>query len=144
MKKDLDRPTWDEVWMEMAHIISRRSYDPRHQVGSVVITEDNTQVLSVGYNGNHTGGPNKVESITPGESGMIHAEINALLKMDYNNPKKKTMYVTLSPCRMCAKAMVNAGIDRVVYDQEYRITSGLDILRDSGIEVSRFTSQRDM
>ena len=144
MKKDLDRPTWDEVWMEMAHIISRRSYDPRHQVGSVVITEDNTQVLSVGYNGNHTGGPNEVESITPGESGMIHAEINALLKMDYNNPKKKTMYVTLSPCRMCAKAMVNAGIDRVVYDQEYRITSGLDILRDSGIEVSRFTSQRDM
>lgn len=143
-KLALDRPTWDEVWMEMAHIISRRSYDPRHQVGTVIVTEDNTQVLSVGYNGNHTGGPNEVESTIPGESGMIHAEINALLKMDYNNPKGKTMYVTLSPCRMCAKAMVNAGIDRVVYDQEYRITSGLDVLRDSGIDVSRFTDQRDM
>ena len=143
-KPALDRPTWDEVWMEMAHIIARRSYDPRHQVGTVIVTEDNTQVLSVGYNGNHTGGPNEVESTVPGESGMIHAEINALLKMDYNNPKGKTMYVTLSPCRMCAKAMVNAGIDRVVYDQEYRITSGLDVLRDSGIDVSRFTDQRDM
>jgi len=128
----------------MAHIISRRSYDPRHQVGTVIVTKDNTQVLSVGYNGNHTGGPNEVESTVPGESGMIHAEINALLKMDYNNPKGKTMYVTLSPCRMCAKAMVNAGIDRVVYDQEYRITTGLDVLRDSGIDVSRFTDQRDM
>jgi dCMP deaminase len=143
-KPALDRPTWDEVWMEMAHIIARRSYDPRYQVGTVIVTEDNTQVLSVGYNGNHTGGPNEVESTVPGESGMIHAEINALLKMDYNNPKGKTMYVTLSPCRMCAKAMVNAGIDRVVYDQEYRITSGLDVLRDSGIDVSRFTDQRDM
>ena len=75
---------------------------------------------------------------------MIHAEINALLKMDYNNPKKKIMYVTLSPCRMCANAMVNAGIAHVVYDQEYRDTSGLDVLHDSGIEVSRFAAQRDM
>jgi dCMP deaminase len=138
------RPTWDSVWMECAYTMSKRSYDPRFQVGTVVVTDDNTQVLAVGYNGNFAGGPNEVESEVPGESGMIHAEINALLKMDYNNPKKKIMYVTLSPCRMCAKAMVNAGIDHVVYDQEYRDTSGLDVLRDSGIEVSRFAAQRDM
>ena len=138
------RPTWDSVWMECAYTMSKRSYDPRFQVGTVVVTDDNTQVLAVGYNGNFAGGPNEVESEIPGESGMIHAEINALLKMDYNNPKKKIMYVTLSPCRMCAKAMVNAGIDHVVYDQEYRDTSGLDVLRDSGIEVSRFAAQRDM
>ena len=138
------RPTWDSVWMECAYTMSRRSYDPRFQVGTVVVTDDNTQVLAVGYNGNFAGGPNEVESEVPGESGMIHAEINALLKMDYNNPKKKIMYVTLSPCRMCAKAMVNAGIDHVVYDQEYRDTSGLDVLHDSGIEVSRFAAQRDM
>ena len=138
------RPTWDSVWMECAYTMSRRSYDPRFQVGTVVVTDDNTQVLAVGYNGNFAGGPNEVESEVPGESGMIHAEINALLKMDYNNPKKKIMYVTLSPCRMCAKAMVNAGIDHVVYDQEYRDTSGLDVLHDSGIEVSRFVGQRDM
>jgi deoxycytidylate deaminase len=69
--------------MEMARLISRRSYDPRHQVGVVVVTKDNTQVLSVGYNGNHAGGPNEVESTVPGESGMLHAEINALLKTDY-------------------------------------------------------------
>tara|TARA_B100000214_G_C23902540_1_gene597225 strand:+ start:322 stop:696 length:375 start_codon:yes stop_codon:yes gene_type:complete len=122
----------------MAKIISTRSYDPRHQVGTVIVTEDNTQVLSVGYNGNYSGGPNEVESDMPGESGMLHAEINALLKMDYNNPKRKILYVTLSPCKMCAKAIINAGISKVVYIEKYRCDSGLKILEQSGIETCQF------
>lgn len=137
------RPEWNKVWMEFAQIIARRSYDPRHQVGAVVVSDDNTQVLAIGYNGNYKGGPNEAESLKPGESGMIHAEINALLKMDYNNPKSKILYVTLSPCRMCAKAIVNAGIQKVFYDEEYRDTSSLKILRDSGVEVSRFSLQHN-
>ena len=131
----MSRPDWDEVWLDVARKISQRSYDPRHQVGAVVVTQDNTQVLAVGYNGNYTGGPNEVESEIPGESGMLHAEINALLKCDYNNPKGKRMYVTLSPCRMCAKAIVNSGIQEVIYSEEYRDTSSLDILRGAGIKV---------
>lgn len=129
------RPTWNKVWMDFAKIISERSYDPRHKVGAIVVTQDNTQVLAVGYNGNYSGGPNEVESGSPGESGMLHAEINALLKLDYNNPKKKTMYVTLSPCRMCAKAIINSGIDEVIYNEEYRDTSGLEILSSGGVSV---------
>lgn len=129
------RPSWDEVWIETASLISQRSYDPRYQVGTVVVSDDNTQVLAVGYNGNYSGGPNEVESTVPGESGMIHAEINALLKLDYNNPKRKKLYVTLSPCRMCAKAIVNSGIDEVIYAEEYRDTSGLEILKDAGVIV---------
>ena len=132
------RPTWDEVWMRTAVALAERSYDPRHRVGAVVVTEDNTQVLAVGYNGNYAGGPNEVESTVPGESGMLHAEINALLKMDYNNPKTKKMYITLSPCKMCAKAIVNAKIDEVVFDDAYRDTSGLDLLRDAGVKVRKF------
>ena len=131
------RRGWDEIWMEFAHSISSRSYDPRHQVGAIVVTGDNTQVLAVGYNGNYSGGPNEVESEIPGESGMLHAEINALLKMDYNIPKHKILYVTLSPCRMCAKAIINAGIDEVIYDEEYRNTSGLEILKSSGVDVRK-------
>ena len=134
------RPPWDEVWMEFADSISRRSYDPRNQVGAVIVTEDNTQVLAIGYNGNYAGGPNEVESTIPGESGMIHAEINALLKMDYNNPKKKKMYVTLSPCRMCAKAIINAGIDEVYYMVEYRDTSGVDLLTSTGIKTKHLST----
>jgi dCMP deaminase len=128
----------------MAKIISTRSYDPRHQVGTVIVTDDNTQVLSVGYNGNYSGGPNEVESTVPGESGMLHAEINALLKMDYNNPKRKILYVTLSPCKMCAKAIINAGISKVVYIEKYRNDAGLKILEQSGIETCQFELQEDM
>ncbi len=138
------RPTWDSVWCDMAKIISTRSYDPRHQVGTVIVTDDNTQVLSVGYNGNYSGGPNEVESTVPGESGMLHAEINALLKMDYNNPKRKILYVTLSPCKMCAKAIINAGISKVVYIEKYRNDAGLKILEQSGIETCQFELQEDM
>ena len=131
------RPSWDLIWIEFAKSISRRSYDPRHQVGAVVVTNDNTQVLAVGYNGNHAGGPNEAESEIPGESGMLHAEINALLKMDYNILKYKILYVTLSPCRMCAKAMINAGINEVVYCDEYRDATGLEILKSSGVVVRK-------
>tara|TARA_Y100000590_G_C15703555_1_gene1007693 strand:- start:1210 stop:1749 length:540 start_codon:yes stop_codon:yes gene_type:complete len=133
------RPVWEKIWMDFAHSIAERSYDPRHKVGAVVVADDNTQVLAVGYNGNWRGGPNEVESKTPGESGMLHAEINALLKMDYNSHKKKIMYVTLSPCKMCAKAIVNAGIDKVIYDEEYRLKDGLQILKQAGIQVQKFT-----
>lgn len=133
-----DRPLWDSIWMNFAFSISERSYDPRHKVGAIIVTDDNTQVLAIGYNGNYAGGPNEVESTLPGHSGMIHAEINALLKMDYNNPKKKKMYVTLSPCRMCAKAIINAGIDEVLYGEEYRDSSGVEILRSTGIKASFF------
>jgi len=131
------RPGWDKIWMEFAQSISRRSCDPRYQVGAVVVTSDNTQVLAVGYNGNFSGGPNEVESESPGESGMLHAEINALLKMDYNIPKYKILYVTLSPCRMCAKAIVNAGVDEVVYHEEYRDTSGMEILKSARVTVRK-------
>lgn len=129
------RPSWDSVWMQMAETIAQRSHDNRCQVGAVVVTSDNTQVLSVGYNGNYAGGPDCAESDEPGMSGLLHAEINALLKLDYNNPKKKSLYVTMSPCAMCAKAIVNAGINEVIYSQAYRDVQGIKILFDAGIAV---------
>ena len=134
----MERMSWDEIWMEFAKLIAKRSYDKRHQVGSVIVADTNTQVLAVGYNGNYAGGPNEPESSCPGESGMIHSEINALLKLDYNNPNKKVMYVTLSPCRMCAKAIVNSGINEVVYLEEYRDVSGLNILKESGVAIRKY------
>tara|TARA_A100001011_G_C14065757_1_gene738103 strand:+ start:401 stop:811 length:411 start_codon:yes stop_codon:yes gene_type:complete len=134
------RPSWDEIWMNFSKMISDRSCDPRYKVGAVIVSEDNCQVLAIGYNGNYAGGPNEVESTQPGSSGMIHAEINALLKLDYNNPKNKIMYLTLSPCRMCAKAIVNAGINEVVYNELYRDSSGLNILKDCGVKVRGYTA----
>jgi len=106
----------------------------------VIVTDENTQVLAVGYNGNYSGGPNEVESAEPGNSGMIHAEINALLKCDYNNRGKKIMYITLSPCKMCAKAIINGGVKEVVFDEEYRDLSGIELLRSAGVSVRRYTT----
>lgn len=140
---DTSRPSWDEVWSSFAQMISRRSIDPRFKVGAVIVTGDNTQVLSVGYNGDQAGGTNEVESLEPGQSGCIHAEVNCLIKLDYNNPKKKKMYVTLSPCKMCAKAIVNAGVNEVVYLEKYRDESGLRLLADAGILVRSVSFRQD-
>jgi len=129
------RNSWPETWMSVAHIISNRSYDQRLKVGAIVVSEDNSQMLSIGYNGNYKGGPHIHESSTPGQGGFIHAEVNALVKCDFNFPKKKHMYLTHSPCRACSKLIVNAEISRVVYDIEYRDISGLEILTSVGIEV---------
>lgn len=132
------RPSWHETWMSVAHNIAERSYDPQLKVGAIVVSDDNTRMLSVGYNGNYAGGPNERESTTPGEGGFLHAELNCIIKCDYNHPKKKIMYITHSPCRSCCKVLVNAGISRVVYDIEYRDTTGLQILKQSGVEVIKY------
>lgn len=131
------RPDWDTIWIEFAQSIARRSIDPKYKVGAVIITNDNTQVLALGYNGDHKGGPNTRESMTHGHSGLIHAEINALIKCDYNNPKNKKMYVTLSPCEVCAKAIVNSGIKEVIFLERYRDIKGICILKESGIKVRK-------
>jgi len=125
--------------MNIAREVSRRSADDKYKVGTVIVTGDNTQVLSLGYNGDHAGGPNCRESSDQGESGFIHAEMNALIKLDYNNLKRRVMYVTLSPCKMCAKAIINAGINELVYGEDYRDLSGIDILNNAGIKVRKIT-----
>ena len=71
----------------------------------------------------------------------MHAEVNALIKLDYNNPKKKIMYVSMSPCKMCAKAIINAGIAEVVYEEQYRDLSGILLLKSAGILVRQINSQ---
>lgn len=133
--KPSDRLSWPEVWMGVANQISMKSYDPRLKVGAIIVAEDNTSVLAVGYNGSWKGGPNVPESLEPGKSKFIHAEVNAIIKCDFNFPKKKHMYVTHSPCIDCARLLINAEMSRVVYGTEYRDPSGIDLLRRAGIET---------
>lgn len=132
------RPSWNDTWMTVARTMADRSYDPRLKVGAIIVSEDNSQMLSAGYNGNYKGGPNEHESSEPGQSGFIHAEVNALIKHDFNFHKKKHMYVTHSPCRQCAKLIINAGISRVIYGVLYRDPSGIDLLKSVGIDVQSF------
>jgi len=131
----MERPTWHQTWIAVAHEIAKRSCDQQLQVGALIVSEDNTRVLSVGYNGNYKGGPNERESTDPGRGGLIHAEINALVKCDFNFSKKKCMYVTHSPCKDCAKLIINAEISKVIYDIPYRDMSGIYLLKSIGVDV---------
>jgi len=131
------RPSWDDIWSNFAKSIAKRSHDPKYKVGAVIVTDDNSQVLAIGYNGDQKGGPNKRDSLKAGESGFIHAELNALIKCDYNFPKDKKLYVTLSPCVACAKAIINAGIKHVTYITKYT-NEGIELLEKHGISVTRY------
>ena len=130
------RPEWNNIWKRFSIDISQRSPDPKFQVGAVIVSTDNTQVMALGYNGDHKGGPNQRESLETGKSGFIHAEVNALIKCDFNNPKPKKMYLTHAPCPVCAKCIVNAGIKEVLYIKDYEPDmSGIDILRQCNVSV---------
>lgn len=131
------RPKWDEIWMSLTLHIAERSYDPRLKVGSVIVTTDNTSVLAIGYNGDEQGGNNKPDSVEPGKSGFIHAEANALIKMNFGDHRHKKMYLTHSPCPVCARMIVNAGIKEVYYCESYRDTTGINILINSGVSVKK-------
>jgi len=115
--------------------VADKSHDPRTKVGSVIVTEDNTCVLGLGYNGAEKGGKNKPDSLEPGKSGFVHAEANALLKFNFGDYRDKKMYVTCSPCVVCARMIVNADIRTVIYRHEYRDKAGLEILENSGINL---------
>lgn len=129
-----NRITWPKVWMNLAVNISERSYDDRLKVGCVIVSRDNTSVLAVGYNGNAHGLPNARESELPGESGLLHAEQNAVVKLDYHNPAQKIVYLTHSPCPMCAKLLIQARIHKVIYRELFRDIRGLSILDQGNIQ----------
>lgn len=136
----MERPSWDDIWISFAELISQRSINQKFKVGAVVVTSDNTQVLSIGYNGDYKGGPNIIESEEPGQSGLIHAEVNALIKMDYNNPKGKKMYVSLSPCIDCAKLILNSDVKEIIYKNEYRSCDGINLLKSNGVIVRSYNN----
>jgi len=137
------RPSFESIWMNLAVTLAKRSTCKRAHVGSVVVSEDNQRVLAIGYNGNYKGGPNHCDSDEPGLCGCLHSEENSLIKLNYNDSSRKKIYTTTSPCVQCAKRIINASIDEVIYLNEYRKTEGLELLRSSGVYVRKI-SQGDI
>jgi dCMP deaminase len=91
----------------------------------------------MGYNGGARGVFNDCLSDEPGKCGHLHAEINALVKMNFNEAAAKKMYTTTVPCFNCAVAIVNANIGEVIYLEEYRLTDGLELLKSAGVLVKK-------
>jgi dCMP deaminase len=134
----MDRPSFDQIYMDFACNLAKRSTCSRLQVGCVIVTVDNHRVLSVGYNGGAKGVFNDCLSSEPGKCGHLHAEINSLIKFDYNDPARKKMYVTYNPCFACSVAIINADIDEVIYLNEYRDMSGVELLQKAHVNVRKF------
>jgi dCMP deaminase len=132
-----NRPTMEETYMKFAKLVAERSTCRERHVGSVITSADYERVYSIGYNGNAAGRINSCEG--DGSSGgckCIHSEINALIKCGVTD-KNKVMFVTLAPCVMCAKTMVNSGFSKVFYLEDWKNNPGLTILRDASIVVTK-------
>ena len=132
------RPGWGSIYMNFAFALSERSSCNRASVGSVITSWDHNRVLAIGYNGNYRGGPNCCDTTQPGACGCLHAEENAIIKLDYNDHSAKILYTTVSPCVMCAKRILNAGIMEVRYCIQYRDIKGLALLQNNGVTVKQW------
>ena len=142
------RPSWDRYFMDIAHVAASRSNCSRRQVAAVVVRDK--QIISTGYNGTprgikncSEGGCPRCNSDVPSGEGLgqclcSHAEENAIVQAAYNGIMLKgaTLYTTFSPCLLCAKMIINAGIVEVVYHQHYTIDDvSTKLLHDAGVNV---------
>lgn len=135
------RITRDEMLMEIAKVVSRRSTCNRAQVGAVIAQDG--RIVSTGYAGAPSGlphcGPETCDTSTPC-TRTVHAEAGAISYAARSGIRLEgaTLYCTHCPCIDCAKLIINVGIKRVIYDQAYRKTEGLELLRTVGISVEQW------
>jgi dCMP deaminase len=126
----------DRRYLKMAAIWATNSYCRRRQVGALLVKDK--MIISDGYNGTPSGFENECEDEHNNtKSYVLHAEANAITKVakSNNSSEGSTLYITSSPCMECAKLIIQAGITRVVYSDQYRISDGLDLLKRANIEV---------
>jgi len=150
------RPTWDEYFMKIAALVSERSTCLRHHVGAIIVK--NRRVLTTGYNGAAAGTRDCLElgclrnelKIPSGERHeicrAIHAEQNAIIQAAKHgvDVAESTIYCTHSPCIICAKMMVNAGIKRIVTYGNYPDTGGVkDLLEEAKVEFVKVDKPGD-
>ena len=125
----------DKRYLRMARIWAENSYCRRRQVGALLVKDQ--MIISDGYNGTPAGFTNVCED----EDGstkpyVLHAEANAITKVarSGNSSEGSTLYITASPCMECSKLIIQAGIKRVVFNELYRLSDGLDLLANAGVE----------
>lgn len=126
----------DRRYLRMARIWAENSYCTRRQVGALIVKDK--MIISDGYNGT----PSGFENICEDTNGLtkpyvLHAEANAITKIarSSNNSDGATLYVTDAPCIECSKLIIQAGIKRVIFARQYRLTDGLELLKRAGIEL---------
>ncbi len=128
--------TYDIAYLRMAQEWSKLSYCKRKQVGALIVKDK--MIISDGYNGT----PSGFQNICEDEEGytkwyVLHAEANAILKVASSTQSCKgaTLYISMSPCQGCSKLIHQAGITRLVYNNEYKDISGLKFLKKAGVQI---------
>lgn len=135
------RPSWDVYFCQMAQVAATRSTCPRAAVGCVLVS--NRHVVSTGFNGSASGTPHCIDDGCMVVDGhcirSIHAEQNAIIQAALHGTSTfgATAYVTHQPCALCAKMLINTGIVRVVYINEYTPVDGGLFFRQAGVEIER-------
>jgi dCMP deaminase len=127
---------YDRVYLKMAETWASLSHCNRKQVGALIVKDG--MIISDGYNGTPSGFDNCCEDDNGNTHWyVLHAEANAILKVSKstNSALGATLYLTLSPCKECAKLILQAGITRVVFKNEYKDNSGINFLREAGVDV---------
>ena len=130
----------DRRYLRMASIWAENSYCVRRKVGAILVK--NKMIISDGFNGTPSGFENVCEDDNDTTKPyVLHAEANAITKVarSNNSSEGSTLYITASPCLECAKLIIQSGIKRVVFNELYRISDGIDLLRRAGVEVVQVT-----
>lgn len=148
--------SWDEYFMGLAMLSSTRSKDPSTQVGACIVN-DEKRIISVGYNGLTRGMNDDVFSwdsigektnciYTTKDPWVVHSELNAILNSHGADLKGTTMYVTLFPCNGCAKAIIQAGIKKVIYLSMYAYRDLVEItnemFKNAGVECVPYNGDK--
>lgn len=132
---------YDKMYMDFAVRASTESRCPRTQVGCALVLESG--VVCPGLNGMASGGPNDWDYSETGNPEVVHAELQALGKCLEQglSTRGATIYVTLSPCLECAKLLVRAGVQRVVYREQYRRLEGLQYLAKYRVTIEHLKEE---
>ncbi len=128
----------DQRYLKMADIWAQNSYCKRRKVGALLVKDK--MIISDGYNGTPSGFENECEDDeNRTKSYVLHAEANAITKVakSGNNSLGATLYVTSSPCLECSKLIIQAGIQRVVFTENYRLEDGINLLKRANIDVEQ-------
>lgn len=134
------RPSFEKIYLELAHSLAQRSTCKRLCVGTVITSTDFRKVLAVGYNGNATGLHNGCDRDEPGNCGCLHSEENAVINCDAPRTIEKIVFVTHLPCVQCAKRLINLGnVKSIIYARDYRIKDSINLLKSVGISIEMYS-----
>ncbi len=149
----MERPSWDQYFMQITHLVATRSSCLRRQVGAILVKQKN--ILATGYNGvpsgithcSETGCLREQMKVPSGERHELcrglHAEQNAIIQAARHgvNIESSTLYCTTMPCVICTKMIINAGITKVIYEQGYADRLAAEMIAETGIELLLYNGE---